>query len=451
MNAYNLAFSLGDKCTKVSRLMLAAALISMPILSIYVHSAVGGLLLLAFLLYLFSHKRICHHRQQTAVANANSNAVTVDLNSSLLYWYLFFTLLVLVIALASLLLNGVNKIGISELERFLRLSFTYPLLLLLVKLRVNAKLIFGGAMFCGCVLLLLAPLEVKISQIDRINAFGTLNPIRFGANSSLFLFINMVAAIYFYRRRSYFLVAIAVVAAIGAVAALLLSGSRGALLAQLLLLPLALSLSILYKLYKELLVSALLLALVLPLLWAFDVFTLQSKLRYMQQTLVMQFEGFSEHKLAEIIEHNSVEAGDYLRKNSLQRKEMWRLAWQGFVEKPILGQGTGSFQNATKQAIDAGSRLSLPYNQAHNEYLNTLYSRGVLGFIALLGVFALPLVVAIGFIYRQNYTAGVLLLAVVGSYMIFSLTESMFTIVSTAEVYAFLVATFWAMGILDRA
>ncbi|MDQ2070113.1 O-antigen ligase family protein [Natronospira bacteriovora] len=69
-----------------------------------------------------------------------------------------------------------------------------------------------------------------------------------------------------------------------------------------------------------------------------------------------------------------------------RRMEMWRLAWQAFLERPLLGHGTGTFGNYLIAQAEAGlgDHRITPYSHAHSEYFEALATRGILGFLALL-------------------------------------------------------------------
>jgi len=68
-----------------------------------------------------------------------------------------------------------------------------------------------------------------------------------------------------------------------------------------------------------------------------------------------------------------------------QRMEMWRVALAAFAQRPLLGHGTGSFNEIAREWVNQGhaAPVLLRYDHAHSEYMDALATRGVLGFITL--------------------------------------------------------------------
>ncbi len=78
------------------------------------------------------------------------------------------------------------------------------------------------------------------------------------------------------------------------------------------------------------------------------------------------------------------------------RMELWRTAWQIFLERPWLGSGVGSFKvkaNENWQEYRVHPVVGT-YKYAHNQYLAALATRGIPGLILLLAVLGLPLYIA---------------------------------------------------------
>lgn len=82
------------------------------------------------------------------------------------------------------------------------------------------------------------------------------------------------------------------------------------------------------------------------------------------------------------------------------RIEMWKFAWQLFLEKPIFGWGEHALQFRLDQAVTNGelSELARQYNgNSHSAYLNALSQRGIIGFMGLMAFLAAP-----GILYLVN-------------------------------------------------
>ncbi|MNF49930.1 O-antigen ligase [compost metagenome] len=79
------------------------------------------------------------------------------------------------------------------------------------------------------------------------------------------------------------------------------------------------------------------------------------------------------------------------------RFQLWRSAWDSFIEKPILGWGHDGLRISQKQQLDAGKITEFIYNfnyHAHNQYLEDMAKRGLIGLSSLLGILFIPMVIA---------------------------------------------------------
>jgi O-antigen ligase len=122
-----------------------------------------------------------------------------------------------------------------------------------------------------------------------------------------------------------------------------------------------------------------------------------------------------------------------------QRFEMWRAVFIVAQEKPLFGLGPGGFKQHLQALADAdvvnqiianaipGGQGHTPHSHAHNEYFNTLATRGLVGLITLMGVFLLPLLHFFAVakspdpLQSDIGLAGIIL---VTGYMVFALSES---------------------------
>lgn len=86
------------------------------------------------------------------------------------------------------------------------------------------------------------------------------------------------------------------------------------------------------------------------------------------------------------------------------RLELWRDSIYTFIESPFVGVGYDMRSELRAQRIEDGviTLLDWTWNtHSHNQYLEALSVRGVLGFIGLMGIFIAPL-----FIFRSIYRDG---------------------------------------------
>jgi O-antigen ligase len=149
-----------------------------------------------------------------------------------------------------------------------------------------------------------------------------------------------------------------------------------------------------------------------------------------------------------IVSSHSYFAGDVrARSSSLGlRFEMWRGAWLGFKSSPLLGISDGHYKAYMKRLAD---KKILPpgvknFASAHNEFMHTALTRGLLGLVVLVGLFFWPFAVCHRGL-RQNtepakqalYLAGIILIA---SYLVYSLSESVFTHTLRILIYSAMIA-----------
>lgn len=75
------------------------------------------------------------------------------------------------------------------------------------------------------------------------------------------------------------------------------------------------------------------------------------------------------------------------------RFDLWKNAYQLFKEKPIFGHGKEGYVTRKNEYINSNqiSPHTRSFNQAHNEILDTMAKRGILGISALLLVYIIPL------------------------------------------------------------
>ncbi|MES2831516.1 MAG: O-antigen ligase family protein [Pseudomonadota bacterium] len=113
------------------------------------------------------------------------------------------------------------------------------------------------------------------------------------------------------------------------------------------------------------------------------------------------------------------------------RLEMWQGAWVMFAEHPITGVGRANYNDALKTMIARGDidPAVEQYRHAHSEMLHALATQGLPGLLALLCLYAAPLLffnrqLASQGPHRPYALAGLLLCL---SYVDFGLTQVMFS------------------------
>jgi O-antigen ligase len=79
------------------------------------------------------------------------------------------------------------------------------------------------------------------------------------------------------------------------------------------------------------------------------------------------------------------------------RFQLWQSAWDSFVDKPIFGWGQDGLQASKKQQQEEGIITEFIYNfnyHAHNQYLEDMAKRGLIGLSSLLGILCIPMIIA---------------------------------------------------------
>jgi O-antigen ligase len=130
------------------------------------------------------------------------------------------------------------------------------------------------------------------------------------------------------------------------------------------------------------------------------------------------------------------------------RLYIWETAWHDFLKKPIIGHGPGNFKGLTYHSLlrDNYQTEKNIHSHAHNEYLHALATKGLVGLITLLGVFIVPLLAAAKLYRQQEITYAFALAGTVLSFASFGLTDMVLMKGTGATLYTFLIATLISLG-----
>ena len=133
-----------------------------------------------------------------------------------------------------------------------------------------------------------------------------------------------------------------------------------------------------------------------------------------------------------------------------KRLEMWRASWKLFVRHPLLGVGTGDYQDKVAQLIHGGKIFPFvgEFDHPHSDYFNALASAGVIGFLALLAIFIVPLVRLWSALRDKDAVSHAVGLAgaltVIG-FAIYALTDTIFLHSMMITWYVIYMALFYAL------
>ena len=132
------------------------------------------------------------------------------------------------------------------------------------------------------------------------------------------------------------------------------------------------------------------------------------------------------------------------------RFDMWQSVFIMVQEKPILGWGTQGAPQKRHQLAEQGviSQYAGQFTHAHNQYLDDLSKRGIVGLVAFLAIFVIPLRHFIPSL--KSDSAETKLIATLGTLhvlavMIYCLSQSFFTHNSGNLFYFFLTIVWYAL------
>ena len=148
----------------------------------------------------------------------------------------------------------------------------------------------------------------------------------------------------------------------------------------------------------------------------------------------------------------SIEIHDYFEHNNSissigARLDMWKGTILAAQEKPILGWGYKGYSQFKKELAEKGiaNPIITTFTSEHNQYLDTLAKRGLVGLIALLSIFFVPFI----YFYKKykeneiNQSIAVLGFIHITTVMVYCLTQSFFSHNSGSIFYFFGLVIFY--------
>ena len=345
------------------------------------------------------------------------------------YWLIAAFLVYFVVCALSTI---VNDSALNELDIPLRFVLAIPPFLLLRAYPPAPGAVWGGFAAGGIGAGLLAISSVAVLGLDR--AAGYTNPIQYGNLSLLFGVLCLAGSGWAREQpKAGFWIALLLTGAVLGILGSILSGSRGSYIA----LPACLIVLYAYSerrlRRRQLTVAAAGTMLIVAATSMMPNMDIQQRL----QGTVNEATGYFKSGQAA----NSVGG----------RLEMWRTGVLVALERPLFGWGKQGFMQRKKELVDAGSAhpYILEHTHAHNEYIDVMAKRGVLGLAALLLLYLAPLVLLTRQLRSADapesraYTIGGMLVIV--CYMIFGLTQAFLTHNNGALTLALILSIMWAM------
>lgn len=337
------------------------------------------------------------------------------------------------VALLAYFVSEPNYLGFKKLGRYLRFLLLVPIYLVVRRLPQGEGVWWTG-LALGAIAAGVFGLYALITG-DGASLYegqvGGSNAVLFGDLSLVMAFMSL-GSLWYFRRHSPWLTLLPIAGfAFGCLAAFL-SGARGAWIAV----P-GLALLLFWHLARERskrtrwLMLAGLLGLA-TLVYAIPQTEVAARLNALLADLAQMFRGEP--------------AGGGVG----MRLALWRVAWDAFAQNPILGTGVGGYAEVLREWVEAGllPEHLLQYNHPHNEFLSVLASRGLVGLLALLLVFGIPLWHFVWGVYHADRDiAGLSFagLALIIGFMQFGLTEAIFDRTMPITFYVFCLAVIYGL------
>jgi O-antigen ligase len=334
----------------------------------------------------------------------------------------------------NLALDQLSDTRLKHIDHEMRFLSILPLFLLFRYIRIGESVLWAalisGALISGGYALLSYFWFLPGARVS-----GSYHPIAFG-DLSLALAFMSIPALEFFKSRSRWKMLLPVAAFLLGMTATILSGRRGAWIA----IPV---LTIILYWYSAAIVSR-----------AVRVCALVALMASATAVYHLPVLDISERIELVVAETKDWRDGDRRYTSTSARIEGWQVAWAVFKRNPAIGAGPGSYVPEMRNLIDEGG--SYPnasiHSQPHSQYLSAMAEGGVLGLLALMGVFAAPLLASLriirgpGRIRRFGFT----LLILVTSFMHFGLTESIFGRNINLTFYVILTALILAVAATSK-
>ena len=325
--------------------------------------------------------------------------------------------------------------GLREFDRPSRFLFAAICLVALARFGVSQAWLWAGVAAGASAAGGLAIWQKLFLSMDR--ATGTTQMVQFG-NLSMLFGLLCAAGLFWAQGRERFKAGwigfLALGAVLGVVASFL-SGTRGAWIALAASIPVFLPAMNVAGIRKRTL------ACVIALFIA-----LTSAVYLLPQS------GVSERIGEAVTDWRHYSEGAVVEGSVSKRIEMWRGAWQLFREKPLIGWGETGYIQQLQALGEVGSisPQAAGYTHAHNELLNALAKKGIVGALILYALYVLPIAWFARFLRGsapEGLGIGVAGLILPIGYAAFGMTQVSFNHNSGVMVYAFLLAVLMGLSV----
>lgn len=318
----------------------------------------------------------------------------------------------------------------KTLDRFSLFILVLPVMVLLLNVSDRKEWLWYGVVIGAISGFSLALYERLVLGLGR--ASGSENAILFGNISMLLGFLSLTAASYYFFQKRFFWLVLALIGGVCGIGGSILSGSRGGWVAAILVT------FFLLWVCRNLLGRKLLAKVTLA------VFLMISIVVVVPQTGVQARIGQAVSNITHYADNKRKESSVGLR------FDMWKAAVYMFQQNPIFGVGESQVKKIKQNLADIGSisQKTVPFHHVHNEFLDVVSKRGIIGLFFTLILYFVPLKLFMKKIRENEDNWRVKSYAVAGalvpmSYIDFGLTNVMFTQKIGVIMYAFSIVLFW--------
>lgn len=318
--------------------------------------------------------------------------------------------------------------GFDKPSRFLIVILPF---LFLLRIKPQNKILLYSCVFGGLGAFIVAFYDKAYLGLER--AGGDHNPIMFGGIAVLLSALCLNYALHCYKKSQLNLFYFAIAGFLGGMSASFLSGSKGGWL----VLPIAIS--FLFWSYRTVLKKSFYRYSAILLVTIVSVVTFIPSIGVMDRVKTL------------IIDVELLLNGSDKETSVSHRTELWKASLYMFEHSPLIGVGKSGQEPFKNNLVEKNisHKSILMFTHAHNEYLNELGIRGVLGLILLLNIYLIPLSLFLMKIKKYPSNWNIKVFAISGAlvpicYMVLALTQAMFTHNISVMMYAFPIVFFWA-------
>jgi len=321
-------------------------------------------------------------------------------------WLLYLVAIYFATFLLSAFANGWTDIQTRYLGVEIRYLAAVPVYLMLRRFPDTVRWLLLGSLLAGVVLAAQAYCDVYV--LNKIRAWGVYSPNLFGPFAALIA----VWALVVWQANSKVLGKVAWLLPLVfllALAAVILSGSRGAYVGMIAMLVVWVLISLRHWQRPG--------AILLLLLSVIGAYHSVDSIKERVDKAASEIETY--------LSIDYLEAYDGAVIGNVHRLEIWRTAILIFKDAPVVGIGRGNYEHVADEYVAKGlvHPMGAKAGHAHNAYLDVLASRGIIGFVVFMAMLLYPLYYFYSTRRLSPFSAMLGLTHIIG-FMTFSMTDA---------------------------